>query len=410
MPEPAPCRADLADRLMGGRAVVVLGAMALSTFLYVTAETLPIGLLPLMAEDLGRSPSAIGLLVTVYGLIVVVASIPLTKVTQRVPRKLVLSILMVVFVVSTATSALVDDYWLLMGARVVTALTQALFWSVVTPATAALFEPRLRPRALSILYAGSSLSAVIGVPAGTWLGQQTNWRVAFLAVAGLGLVVLLAIVVLLPNTPAGESDADRGWAPDTGRYWALLAYITFTVTGSLCAFTYIVPFLTDVSGFTDSATGPLLAVRGIGGLLGVAVIGALVGRNGWLSMTGMVGLQLLALSLQWLFGSSQVVTVIAITLSGLALSGVASGLGVRVLEVAPRGSDMALAGASTAFNVGITTGALLGGILLPGSGVRSTALAGAALTLLAFAVALLEPRLSTRHPSRSPAAERLPRL
>jgi predicted MFS family arabinose efflux permease len=303
---------------------------------------------------------------------------------------------MVVFVLATAVSGLVDDYWLLMGARVVTALAQALFWSVVTPATAALFAPEVRPRALSVLYAGSSLSAVAGVPAGTWLGQQTNWRVAFLAIAGLGLLVLIAILVLLPDTPPGASDADRGWAPDAGRYWALLAYITLTVTGSFCAFTYIVPFLTDVSGFTEGATGPLLAVRGVFGLCGVVLIGAIIGRNGWLSMTAMVGLQLVALTLQWAFGASPVITVVAVSLSGLALSGVASGLGVRVLEVAPRGSDMALAGASTAFNVGITVGALLGGLLLPETGVRSTALAGAGLTLVAFAVALLEPRLSTR--------------
>jgi predicted MFS family arabinose efflux permease len=391
-------------------AVVVLMAMTLSTFIYVTAELLPIGLLPLIARDLDSTTSAVGMLVTAYGFVVVVASVPLTRLTQRVPRRRVLCVLMAVFTLATAASALAGSYWLLMAARIVTALSQALFWSVVTPATAALFRTELRPRMLSILYAGGSIAALAGVPIGTWIGQQTQWRTAFLALSGLGLLVLIAILALLPDTPAGESETDRGWAPDTGRYLALLVCTAFTVTGAFAAFTYISSFLTEVTGFTEGSLGPLLFVRGLAGLLGVAVVGAFIGRNGWLTVTALIGTQLIALTAQWVFAESQVVTVVAIALAGLALSGVASSLGVRVLEIAPRGTDVALAGASTAFNIGITAGALLGAVLLPHTGVRSTVLVGALITVVAFAVALAEPSVSSRRraarptrPAREPA-------
>jgi len=162
-------------------AVVVLIALTLAAFSYVTTEALPIGLLPLMARDLGTTASAIGLLVTGYGLIVVLVSLPLTRLTRRLPRRRLLCILLGVFVVAACLSAAAWNYWLLMAARMVTALSQALFWAIVTPAAAGLFRAEVRGRAVSILYAGVSVAALLGIPAGTWLGQQTDWRVAFFA-------------------------------------------------------------------------------------------------------------------------------------------------------------------------------------------------------------------------------------
>ena len=377
-------------------AVVALLALTLSTFAYVTTETLPIGLLPLIADDLGSTASAVGLLVTAYGMVTVLFSVPLTRLTRRVSRRLLLTALLAVFVVGTAASALAPNYWTLFGWRLLIALSQAVFWAVVTPAAAGLFRPAVRGRALSILYAGGSVAALAGVPAGTWLGQQAGWRVAFLVLSGIGLVILAIVATLLPNTAPGSSDADHGSAPDTVRYWAIVVATAFAVAGGFTAFTYISPFLTDVTGFGASAVGAVLFVRGLSGLIGVLLAGYLVDRNGWLTMAVVVGLQVFALAGQFVFGASRVATVASIAASGLTLAALSAALGSRVLTVAPGGSDVAAAGTSTAFNLGITGGALLGSILLPAAGVRSTALAGALLTLAAFAVVLAEPMLSGR--------------
>ena len=384
------------ERFGSGRAVVALIALSVSTFTFVTTETLPIGLLPLIADDLGTTRSAVGLLVTGYGLVVVVASIPLTRLTRRLPRRSLLSGLLAVFVAATCLSALAPGYWMLLGARTVTALSQALFWAVVTPAAAALFRPRVRGRAISILYAGGSMAALAGVPAGTWLGQQAGWRMAFLALSGIGLLILVTVAATLPNSPAGQSDADRGSAPDAGRYWSVVATTAIAVAGAFTAFTYVSPFLTDVSGFSQSSIVALLLTRGLAGLAGVFLVGFLVDRHGWLTMVALIGIQLLALTGQFLFGGSQIAAVATISASGFTLAALSAALGARVLEVAPGGSDMAAAGTSTAFNVGITAGALCGSVLLPSAGVRSTALVGAALTLVAFAVVLAEPAVSSR--------------
>ncbi|WP_127542190.1 MFS transporter [Actinoplanes sp. OR16] len=389
---------------MSVRAVVSLIALALSTFLYVTAETLPIGLLPLIAGDTGSTISQAGMLVTAYALVVVLSSVPLTRITHRIPRRLLLCALLAIFVAGNAASAVLDGYWPLLGSRIVVAMSQALFWSVVTPATAALFEARVRPRALSLLYAGSSLGALAGVPLGTWLGQTAGWQAAFLAMSAAGLVILVVIATLMPKAPPAQAETSVGSAPDAGRYWAIVVYTALAVTGSFTVLTYINPFLTEVSGFGEEAVSPLLFVRGLAGLAGVFVAGWLVGRNGWLTMAVMIGLQTVALFGQWVFGTSAAASVVTLAASGFALASMAAALGVRALETAPRSTDMAAAGTSTAFNVGIMGGALIGGVLIPAAGVRSVALAGAALSLLALVVVLLEPRLSSvtsLTPSRS---------
>jgi MFS transporter, DHA1 family, inner membrane transport protein len=401
------------ERFGSPRAIFALAALSLSTFTYVTTETLPIGLLPLMARDLGATTAAIGLLVTGYGLVVVATSIPLTRLTRRFPRRLLLCVLLSVFVLATGVSALAGNYWMLMGARMVTALSQALFWAVITPAAASLFRPKARGRAISILYAGSSIAALVGVPAGTWLGQQTSWRVSFLVLSGIGLLILATIAALMPNTPAGQSDADHGSAPDAGRYWSIVVTTAIAVTGAFTAFTYINPFLTDVSGFSESSVGILLLVRGVAGLAGVFIVGFLVDRFGWLTMVTLIGAQAVALVGQFLLGDSKAVTVVMISASGLTLAALSAALGARVLEVAPGSSDIASAGTSTAFNIGITAGAFFGSVLLPSFGVRSTALVGGLLTAVALAAVLAEPRFASRRhtpqaPDRPPAPIPMP--
>ncbi|MCY1137705.1 MFS transporter [Actinoplanes sp. Pm04-4] len=385
------------------RAWVALAALSLGAFLYVTVETLPIGLLAAMATDLGVSESSVGLLVTAYGFVVVVVTVPLTRLTSSWPRRRLLVVLLALFAVATALSALAMNYPSLLAARVAIAVSQSVFWAVVTPAAAGLFPAHLRGRAISMVFAGSSTAPLVGVPLGTWLGQQAGWRLPFLALGVLGLAVLVVVLILLPETPRGTGAADRGTAPDAGRYRMLVVASAVTVSGAFVAFTYIDPFLTRVSGFDHSALGPILLLRGVAGLLGVVVAGLVVTRWGWPSWLAATVIQAVALGALFAFGSHQVAAAVATALAGFALSGAASILGARVLEVAPGTTDMAGAGTSTSFNVGITAGALLGSVLLSNVGPRAPVLAGATLSVLALLVVLAEPRFAT---SRSPLPER----
>jgi DHA1 family inner membrane transport protein len=380
------------------RARFALAALALSTFTYVTTETIPIGLLPQIADGLHARPSSVGLLVTAYGLIVVIATLPLTRLTRRWPRKRLLGVLLGVFVVSTALSAAAPTYATLLVARVVTALSQAVFWAIVSPAAAALFPPAARGRAVSTLYVGSSAATLVGVPAGTWLGQVSSWRVPFVVLCVFGVLVMAALQVILPDVAPGASGTDRGTAPDAARYRVLVLTVVLAVTAAFTAYTYVNPFLTEVSGLAESAVGPALVLRGVAGMAGVVVAGLFVARFGWLTMLTAIGLQAVALGVLYAFGTITVLAVIVSALTSFALSGMVTALGGRVLEVAPGDTDTANAGTSTAFNVGITAGALIGAALIDGPGVRSTVLVGALIGVLGFAAVAAEPLLARIEP------------
>jgi DHA1 family inner membrane transport protein len=394
----------MAEGRSTARAVGALLGLAAGTFVYVTTETLPIGLLLLISADLEITPSAAGLLVTWYGLVVVVASLPLTQLTRRVPRRPLLSGLLGVFVLATWASAAASSHWMLLGARVVTALSQALFWAVVVPTAAGLFPPRRRGRVVAVVLGGGTLAAVLGLPLGTWLGQLAGWRAAFLALSGIGLAAMVTVAVWLPAGAPGRGHAARGTHPDGRRYLTLLAMTVLAATGAFAAFTFITPFLIEVSGFPAAATGPLLLVRGVAGIVGVVAGGALVDRRPWAAMLVPVGAQAVALLGLYVLGGRPVAAVALVALSGLAFGALTTALASRVLQVAPGSADLAAAGASTAVNVGITAGALVGSVLLPGLGVRGTALVGGLLSLAALAAALVEPvAAGDRRPAASAA-------
>jgi DHA1 family inner membrane transport protein len=326
--------------------------------------------------------------------------VPLTRLTLGVPRRRLIAGLLAVFVVASVVSAAAANYWVLLAARLATALSQATFWGVVATTAIGLFPARVRGRVIAVTFAGASLATVIGVPAGTWLGQQTNWRVSFAALSGLGLLALVTVAVLLPDTTPGRGHAAAGASPDRRRYTVVLATTMLVVAGVFAAYTYVVAFLVDVGGFSADAVSPLLLLNGAAGLAGLAVAGYLADRWLRVAMVTPVALIVVALLGLYLAGGSRLGAAAFLALSGFALSGVPTAMQSRIMQVAPGSTDIASAGNSAAFNVGVAGGALVGGLLLPHFGVRSTALAGSVFAVLALAIVIGEP-LVVRRPTRT---------
>lgn len=384
-------------------AIGVVVALAVAAFCYGTTENLPIGLLPLIAADMRTSLSTTGLLVTGYGMTVAVVSVPLTRAVVRVPRRPLLSGLLVAFVISTLASVIATTYWILLAARVVTALSQAVFWPVAAVTAAGMFSPRVRGRAASVVFGGGSLAVVLGVPAGTWLGQQAGWRVAFLSLSGLGLLALVAVTVLVPGAVRGGGGGAAGDHPDARRYRLLVAAVVLGVSGVFTTQTYISAFLTRVGGVAESDISAVLMAQGIADVVGLVVAGTVVDRGPRKAMTVSTALIAAALCGLYLVGGTPWAAAGMVALCGFALPGMVAALQSRVLEVAPGNTDVASAGTSAAFNVGIGGGALVGGLLLPAFGVRATALAGGLLVAAAVAVLLAEPRRPAAPDTRAPA-------
>ncbi|MFI7628859.1 MFS transporter [Microbispora rosea] len=386
------------------RAAWALVALAVGAFTYVTAEVLPIGLLTVMAADLDRSPSETGLLVTGYAAVVVLASLPLTRLTQRVPRRRLLTVTLGVFVAGMLLTAVAPNYPTLLAARLLVAATQALFWSVATPAAAAMFPPEIRGRAIARMSIGSSLGPVLGVPVGTWLGQQVGWRTAFALAAAVGLITCVTVATLMPGrrqTDAGSGghEPGRGATPDARRYALLIVATVIGVGGYLTAYTYVTPFLLDFGGFAPSALSPLLLASGISGVAGTIVVGRLLDSRPRAALVGPLALITCALLALYVFGAVHAVAVVALCVTGMSFSALAAAIASRALQVAPGSTDIASAGSGSAFNIGIAGGSLLGGALIDHSGVRSVTVAGAVLTAAALAALLCERWVAPARPS-----------
>jgi len=380
------------------RPVPALAALTAGTFLYVTTETLPVGLLTPIGSDLGVSAARVGLLVTAYGLVVVIASIPLTYLTRAVPRRVLIGTLLAAYVASSLGSALAGSYGTLMATRVVTALGQAVFWSVVVPIAAGLFPAEVRGRALAVLFGGVSVAAVVGVPAGTWVGQHLGWRWSFAMLAAAGAVALVALAATLPPDCRRLVDpAGPGSQPDRRRFSALITMTALATTGSFVFLTYLSPYLTDAVGISAGLLSVVLLLRGLAGIGGVAVAGPLVDARPRLAVALPVAVQAAALLLL-VHPPGPVAAVVLVALTGYAFAAFTTSLSTRILQTAPVRLDLATSVSSTGVNVGITLGALIGSALLDGgSSVRSTALAGGLLTLAALALAALDrPRPITR--------------
>jgi DHA1 family inner membrane transport protein len=398
-----PIRPDQIGAAGGGRPALAVVARSIGTFSFVTTELLPIGLLGLIGADLHRSLSAAGLLVSAYAVVVLLVSVPLTLLTRRVPKRMVLGGLLAVFAVAALGSAVAPGFGFLVAARVVTAITQALFWSVVTSTAVGQFPPEKRARVVAALFTGSSLAPVVGLPIGTWIGQQAGWRVAFATLSLLAITTCIAVVFAVPTVRPEDEPARSGDAPDVRRYTVLLLVIALAITGMFSAYTYVTAHLVDVAGLPPSALSAVLLLSGIAGFLGVLTSGTVLPGRPRLVLLLPLATMTTALWLLHLAGRQAPAAVVAFTLLSFSVSSFAVGLTGRVLLVAPGSTDLASAGSSSAFNAGIGAGAWIGGLVAAGpGGVHATALVAGLFTGAAFLLMICEPWIADTDHARRP--------
>ena len=368
-------------------AAAALGALSAAAFAYVTTESLPVGLLQPISHSLHSSLVATGRLVTVYAAINVALSAPLAHLAKGLPRKATMCALMAALVLTSFVVIVVPGYAWLMAVRVVTALAQALFWSLVIPTAASLFPTGMTGRAVAWILGGGSMAVVLGVPAGTWLGQLAGWRAAFVGVGVLAAVVSVPIARFLPSYHPAETHAGTGSAPDRRRYRLALATTALAVGGFFCVYTYVSPFLTKVSGLALHDVPPVLLVTGSATVVGVFAGSVLSRRRPGIATLAPVAVLVPALIGLYLAGRALPAAIAFAAIACFVLGAYDVTNQNHVLEVAPASTDISSAWTSASFNIGIAGGSLAGGLVLDQYGPRSTALLGGLVAVTAVVVA-----------------------
>jgi len=327
--------------------------------------------------------------------VVVGMSAPLTYLTRHVPRRFLLSGLLGVFVAGTLGAAAAPGYGWLMAARVVTALSHAVFWSIAAVTAAGLFPAGERGRAVAGVASGATLALILGVPVGTWIGQHAGWRMSFVAVSGVGLAAAAAVIALVPTRRPSENHAAAGTHPDALGYGLLVTATLLAVAGTFTAYTYVSAFLTKVSGLPAGDVPPVLLLGGVASLAAVGCSGLLLSRHPRAALIAPPGILAASMLGLYVFGSAGPAAVVLQAAESLGVAGVSVSMQARVLVVAPRGTDIASAVFSSVYNVGIAAGPAIGGFVLSGPGLRATPLAGGLLASMALAVVLSGLLIST---------------
>lgn len=379
-----------------------IGLIALSAtvFLSISSEMIPTGLLPEMSESLGVTPSQIGLLVTVFAFTVVITSAPLTALTVRVPRHALMVTILLVLGLSNLLTAVAPTYELVVATRVLGGLAHGLFWAMVPAYSAHLVDREHLARAVSITLAGGTVALVLGVPLGTALGQAIGWRWAFAAIAGALFLGVLAVLRWLPpverdsSTPA---DASSRRDPTVLGVALLCVAVAVVMVGNYTLYTFIAPYLIDRIGVPPEYLSVVLFAYGIAGALGLVLTGTVFAKH-----TGSGLVIALAASAAAVGVVAVATPVLWVSLTGIVFWGLAFGLvppllQTRLLHTASaRIRDTASAFYTTAFNVGIGGGALLGALLLDWRGLSALPVANILLVLVGLVVVLVTLRLSAR--------------
>ncbi|OYD77372.1 UNVERIFIED_ORG: DHA1 family inner membrane transport protein [Burkholderia sp. CF145] len=375
---------------------IPLLALAISAFAIGTTEFVIMGLLPDVAKDLAVSLPSAGLLVSGYALGVAVGAPLLAVVTSKMPRKLALQLLMGVFIVGNVLCAIASDYSVLMIARVVTSFAHGSFFGIGAVVAASLVPQEKRASAIALMFTGLTLANVLGVPFGTFIGQQFGWRAAFWIVAAFGVLSLAGVTALVPNRhdagPASLGHEVR--VLKDPQVWIALTMTVLGFGGVFVVFTYIAPILEQVSGFTPHGVTLILVLFGVGLTVGNTIGGKLADRSLMPSLMGILIALAVVMAVFAHTSHSQIAAAVTVFIWGIAAFATVPPLQMRVVEKAKAAPNLASTLNIGAFNVGNAGGAWLGGLAIShGYGLDALPYVAALVALAALALTWIAARM-----------------
>jgi DHA1 family inner membrane transport protein len=372
---------------------IALFALALGGFGIGLTEFGTIGLLPQIGSDFDISAATAGYLVSGYALSVALGGILITIAVTKLERKKVLLCLMSLFIAGNLISGLAATFPMMMVGRVVSALCHGAFFGIGAVVATDLVDITKKARALSIMFTGLTVANVLGVPFGTWIGQQFGWRSTFLAISGIGVAAFVAIMILVPiDKPHDLATGPRSIRQELRSFkqrqvWYSLFVTIFGFGGMFGGFTYIAYTLTRVTHFADSSIPYILFLFGIGVFLGNNIGGRSADKHLKATISGYLGALFVILIIFAQVATNKPAAVISILVMGVLGFAPVSAVQMRVMRYASNAPTLASGANIASFNIGNTIGASAGGFLIAQNfGYTSPLWSAAALTLIALII------------------------
>ncbi|MET0805895.1 MAG: MFS transporter, partial [Lacisediminihabitans sp.] len=364
-----------APQLSPARIRIALLALALGGFGIGATEFVALGLLPNIAHDLlpalyARSPedanAQAGLLASAYALGVVVGAPTIAAVAARFPRKKLLIVLAAAFTFFTLLSAVLPTFGLVLAARFLAGLPHGAYFGIASLVAASLMGPGKRGAGVAFVLSGLTIANVVGVPAITFLGQLTSWRIAYLAVAAIFALTLVSLIAFLPDQPGDKAATMKRELRAFGRAQVWLTLLSGAVGfgGFFAVYRYISPIASEVCPLPLEAVPLVLVVIGLGMTVGNIVGGRAADRNVIGTVYAFFAVFLVSLTGLALTAQTPAGLFIFVFLVGFAAAGISPAIQTRLMDVAGDSQTLAAAANHSALNIGNSLGAYLGGVVI----------------------------------------------
>lgn len=386
---------------------MVLGVLFVGAFVMGSAELVVVGILDLVAADLGVPVSAAGGVVTAYAVGIGLGGPVLSAVFGRSAPRTVLVASMAAYVVASSVAMAGPDLVVVLGARLAAGAMQGLFLGAAFAIAAGVVPAERLGRAISAVIGGIAAATALGVPLGTSIGRAFGWRAVFgcVVVAGLLVLALLPLVPALPRAGAARMATQLRHAL-AARVLAMLGCGVLLVGGQYAALTYLASYLTGVTGVAAGTIPVLLLVYGLCSAVGGLGGGRVADRSPSTALLAANVVLVASIGLLGVVDGSVVLVTVALGVWGLVGFGLIPSLQHRIVSLAGPGRDLAATMPASAINGGIAIGSLLGGWAIDAHGPRGPMVAGlvvcAAATPVTWATRFLRPPSPVPVPPVSP--------
>ncbi|MBL5826232.1 MFS transporter [Serratia fonticola] len=363
--------------------------LAVAAFVIVTTEYLIVGLLPALARDLDISISAAGQFVTLFAFTVMLFGPVLTALLSHIERKRLFIAILMIFSLSNALAAIAPNVWVLAIARFIPALVLPVFWGTASETAGQIAGPNRAGRAVSQVYLGISAALLFGIPLGTLASDLIGWRGTFWILAGLSLVMTLALAIFMPTLARPErlrlAEQTRILKDPYFVGNVVLSVVVFTAM--FTAYTYLADMLERIAGVAPAQVGWWLMGFGAIGLVGNWLGGRFVDRSP-LGATAIFSLLLgIGMMASVPAADSLILLWLALALWGIAYTALFPICQVRVMKSASHAQALAGTLNVSAANAGTGLGAIIGGLVIPQWGLENIGYVATGIAITAILLA-----------------------
>jgi predicted MFS family arabinose efflux permease len=372
--------------------------MSLAAFAVVASEWLPVSLLTPIATDLHISEGQAGQAIAISGAFALVTSLSIASLAGQLDRKVLLLLLTLLMILSGTVVAFAPNYAMFMVGRALIGVAVGGFWSMSAATAMRLVSSHHVPRALAILNGGNALASVLAAPVGSFLGAVIGWRWAFFCLVPVAAIVLVWQWIAMPSMKAERgADSSNAFKLLKRRSVALgMAASALFFMGQFTLFTYLRPFLEDVTGVGSSTLSLMLLLIGAAGFVGTTLIGRFLKASLYRTLAIIPALMaVIAAALVFLGGSFGVTTVL-LGIWGLVGTAAPVGWWTWLSRTLPQDAEAGGGLLVAIVQLAIMVGATLGGVLFDVSGYQATFGMSAALMVLGAGVALLAAKSELR--------------